>query len=257
MEVQVVKRPKFDFEDELINVLKYKIPPRKTLTKELQKLANNIQGHINKRIIEGKKISFHCLKMLISVMYYNAILSVSTTYPYITTEIDERNIQSFFEKSSLKDKMKNILSKEAEQNADLYKYLDSKLSIDYNELFRDAENINDDIFYIIKDFKKRIISTGKTYTKSRRSKSRRSKSVQQKKSTKRRISGKKRSNSVTLSSRKSALKKLRRTMKEKYKTVGGTNDNLIDTVLFSQKPNYNTFVLLNIVAPFSLFTDSL
>ena len=61
MEVQVVKRPKFDFEDELINVLKYKIPPRKTLTKELQKLANNIQGHINKRIIEGKKISFHCL----------------------------------------------------------------------------------------------------------------------------------------------------------------------------------------------------
>ena len=252
MEVQVVKRPKFDFEDELINVLNYKVPPRKTLTKELQKLANNIQGHINKRIIEGKKISFHCLKMLISVMYYNAILSVSTTYPYLTTEIDERNIQSFFEKSSLKEKMKNILSKEAEQNADLYKDLDSKLSIDYNELFRDAENINDDIFYIIKDFKKRIINTGRTYTISRRSKS-----VQQKKSTKRRISGKKRSNSVTLSSRKSALKKLRRTMKEKYKTVGGTNDNLIDTVLFSQKPNYNTFVLLNIVAPFSLFTDSL
>jgi len=253
MEVQVVKRPKIDFEDELINVLKYKIPPRKTLTKELQKLANNIQGHINKRIIEGKKISFHCLKMLISVMYYNAILSVSTTYPYLTTEIDERNIQSFFEKSSLKDKMKNILSKESEQNADLYKYLDSKLSIDYNELFRDAENINDDIFYIIKDFKKRIISTGKTYTKSRRIKS-----VQQKKSATRRIYGKKRSNSVTQSPHKSALQKLRRTLKrEHYKTVSGKNDNLIDTVLFSQKPNYDTFVLLNIVAPFSLFTDSL
>ena len=250
MEVQVVKRPKFDFEDELINVLKYKIPPRRTLTKELQKLANNIQGHINKRILEEKKISFHCLKMLISVMYYNAILSVSTTYPYLTTEIDERNIQSFFEKSSLKDKMKNILSKEAEQNADLYKDLDSKLSIDYNELFRDAENINDDIFYIIKDFKKRIISTGK---------STRSKSVKQKKSATRRIGSKKRSNSVTLSPNKLVLQKLRtrRTMNKKYKTVGGKNDNLIDTVLFSQKPNYDTFVLLNIVAPFSLFTDSL
>ena len=251
MEVQVVKRPRFDFEDELINVLKYKIPPRKTLTKELQKLANNIQGHINNRIIERKKISFHCLKMLISVMYYNAILSVSTTYPYLTTEIDERNIQSFFEKSSLKEKMKNILSKEAKQNADLYKDLDSKLSIDYNELFRDAENINDDIFYIIKDFKKRFINTGRIYTRKMGSKS-----VQQKKSAKRRIHGTRRSNSVTLS-HKSALQKLRRTMNKKYKTFGGENDNLIDTVLFSQKPNYDTFVLLNIVAPFSLFTDSL
>ena len=264
MDATIVKTPKFNFDDELIKILNYRVPPRSKLTKELQLLANNIQKHIHSRVESKQKVSLQCLNLLISVMYYNALLSVSTKYPYLTIEIDTRNIESFLQKSSLKDKMQYSLTTQEEDNSDLHKYLDSTLSLDYDEIFSKAERVIDDIYYIIKDFKQKIIKNGKTY--SAKIRSHKSKSLKQitRKKAKKTISMKRRKTTKSMEQSKSAqnisaLMKLRNT-KKKYATVGGKSPNseyFDDMALFANKPNYDTFVLLNIIAPFSLFTDSL
>ena len=258
MDATIVKTPKFNFDDELIKILNYRVPPRSKLTKELQLLANNIQKHIHSRVESKQKVSLQCLNLLISVMYYNALLSVSTKYPYLTTEIDTRNIESFLQKSSLKDKMQYSLTTQEENNSDLHKYLDSALSLDYNEIFSKAERVTDDIYYIIKDFKRKIVNNGKTYSaKNRSHKSKSPKQITRKK-VKKQISMKRRKTTKSVQNI-SPLMKFRNT-KKKYATLGGKSPNseyFDDVKLFANKPNYDTFVLLNIIAPFSLFTDSL
>merc|ERR1711871_800579 len=256
MDATIVKRPNFNFDDELIKILNYRVPPRSKLTKELQLLANNIQKHIHNKVESKQKVSLQCLNLLISVMYYNALLSVSTKYPYLTTEIDTRNIESFPQKSSLKDKMQYSLTTQ-ENNSDLHKYLDATLSLDYNEIFSKAERVTDDIYYIIKDFKRKIVNNGKTYSaKIRSHKSKSPKQITRKKA-KRPISMKRRKTTKSAQNI-SPLMKFRNT-KKKYATLGGKSpsDYFDDVTLFTNKPNYDTFVLLNIIAPFSLFTDSL
>merc|ERR1711968_80340 len=192
MDATIVKRPNFNFDDELTKILNYRVPPRNKLTKELQLLANNIQKHIHNKVESKQKVSLQCLNLLISVMYYNALLSVSTKYPYLTTEIDTRNIESFLQKSSLKDKMQYSLTTQEDNNSDLHKYLDATLSLDYNEIFSKAERVTDDIYYIIKDFKRKIVNNGKTYSaKIRSHKSKSPKQITRKKA-KRPISMKRR-----------------------------------------------------------------